>query len=301
MYRISFYLILIFSLFSCKKNQPLLFAGGFVGGTYNSIAESLKKLPDWSIKVIDSNGSLDNIYLVKDGKVDMALVQMDMYRSALYADQKIPDSVKPVVPVLQDEVHLITRKQITTPNDLKGKKIVIGHAESGIKATSLTVLLELGISDTDVILIEESPTYGIPAILNGEVDAVFVVSGMPVKILTEIPEKAGEKIHLLSLNKVFESKLNRANKIYALGEIPAGTYSWQKEKVDTLLVQTVLFANKAVKEETINSFVDSILKNKLVLEVGHPEWKQFTKDNLRKLQKSTPDLFNEQALKVINQ
>ncbi len=295
---ISFLFILFLTVVNCKKPQSVMLASGFVGGTYHSITQSLKNLPNWQVQVTPSNGSLDNVYLLMDGKVDMALVQLDLYRSALMGNEKLKVEIKPIIPVLQDEVHLVARKNIKSIQDLKGKKIVIGHSESGIKSTSLTILLEVGISGTDVKLIEESPSKGIPLLLKGEVDAVFVVSGMPVKILADIPESESKNIHILPLLEVFESKINKSNKVYALGEIPTGTYAWQKEKVETLLVQTVLYARKSFDSKLAKSFVEEILKNKLTLEVGHTEWKQFTMENLSIHLKKSPELFDEEIRKI---
>lgn len=286
--------ILIFFLFvnliQCGKNKEVKLAGGFVGGTYHSVAESLKNLPEWKISVIPSNGSFENIQHIKSEKVDFGLVQLDMYRNAKISDPSITEKLVPITPILQDEVHLVVRKEIKNIEDLKGKKILIGHSESGIKATSLTVLREAGITETESKFIEENPTTGFKKIFTKEIDAVFIVSGMPVKILTEVTEEEGKQIKLLDLKNLFEQKLSKGNKVYALGEIPANTYSWEKDKTETLLVQTVLFANSKVSNDKIKNFIEAILNNKMTLEVGHPEWKTFTKEFIESQKKNNSDM-----------
>lgn len=290
MFRNIFLSIILFTFIQCGNNKEMKFAGGFEGGTYHSIANSLKNLPEWKVEIVKSNGSFENIQLIKEGKVDFGLVQLDMYKSAKISDPSIAEKLIPITPILKDEVHLVVRKEIKSIEDLKGKKILIGHSESGIKATSLTVLREIGITDSDSTFIEENPTLGFKKIFTNEIDAAFIVSGMPVKILTEVSDEDGKKIKLLDLKKIFETKLSKGNKVYSLGEIPKGTYKWETDVTETLLVQTVLFANQKVNPTKIKNLIESILKNKMTLEVGHPEWKDFSHNFIQKEKKNNPEM-----------
>ena len=86
---IAFIIILIASIHQCKSKSETLFAGGFKGGTYDTMAKSLQENKSLKVKVVNSNGSLDNINLLLDKKADFCLTQVDMYYSAKLGNPEI--------------------------------------------------------------------------------------------------------------------------------------------------------------------------------------------------------------------
>ena len=126
-----------------KKNYTI--ATGSKSGVYFPVGETLAKIlkntyPDVEIKVIETGGSVQNLQMLNEGKVDMALVQNDI---AFYAAQgeKMFDSgkittVTGIATVFPEVVQIIVRKDkgITSLNELASKTISIGSKNSGMKS-----------------------------------------------------------------------------------------------------------------------------------------------------------------------
>ncbi len=289
---IAFIIILIASIHQCKEKADTLFAGGFKGGTYDTMAKSLQENKSLKVKVVNSNGSLDNINLLLDKKADFCLTQVDMYYSAKLGNPEVAKQTSILLPVLQDEIHLLVNPSIKSITDLKGKKIAIGHSESGIKATSISVLRLNGIDFSEIEVRELGPEEAIPLLLKKEIDAVFVVSGLPVKILSALPEESKDKIKILNFEDSVLDKIKADNKVYQRSTIPANTYNWQKEKINTLQVQTVLLARKDLPTSEVNEFIQKLFSNVDTLSSAHPEWNGIRESILKEKLKTMPDFFH---------
>jgi hypothetical protein len=289
---IAFIIILIVSIHQCKSKTETFFAGGFKGGTYDTMAKSLQENKSLKVKVINSNGSLDNINLLLDKKADFCLTQVDMYYSAKLGNPEVAKQTTILLPVLQDEIHLLVNSSIKSITELKGKKIAIGHSESGIKATSISVLRLSGIDFSEIEVRELGPEEAIPLLLKKEIDAVFVVSGLPVKILSALPEESKDKIKILNFEDSILDKIKADNKVYGRSTIPANTYSWQKEKINTLQVQTVLLARKDLPTSEVTEFIQKLFSNVDTLSSAHPEWNGIRENILKEKLKTMPDFFH---------
>ncbi len=285
--------ILSLSINQCKENKATSFAGGFPGGTYDTLAKSLQDNKSLKVKVVNSNGSLDNINLLLDKKADFCLTQVDMYYSAKLGNPEVAKNTSILMPVLQDEIHLLVNSSIKNVKELKGKKIAIGHSESGIKATSISVLRLSGIDFSEIEVRELSPEEAIPLLLKKEIDAVFVVSGIPVKILSALPSDSADKIKILSFEDSILDQIKSDNKVYQRSTIPANTYSWQKEKVNTLQVQTVLLARKDLSTAQVSEFINGLFSNVDTLSSAHPEWNGIKESVLKEKLKIMPEFFHQ--------
>jgi TRAP transporter TAXI family solute receptor len=108
-------------------------AGGIAGGMYNEFATdfkaALEKRTELIVEVTTSNGSRDNEDKLRDGLVDLALVQeaaFDGRRDAI------------VAPLFHEYVHVIARKKLhaSTIRDLGGKRVGLGPASTGSRLTA---------------------------------------------------------------------------------------------------------------------------------------------------------------------
>jgi len=76
-------LTLIFALLVHGHALALTIATGSTEGTYFKIAQDIKRVAEKEgipIEVIQTNGSFDNINLLGAGKVDLAIMQLDVLR-----------------------------------------------------------------------------------------------------------------------------------------------------------------------------------------------------------------------------
>jgi TRAP transporter TAXI family solute receptor len=293
--------ILLFTVISfshCSKKIEFIFAGGFAGGTYYKIGESLSVIKDFKVTEISTDGSLDNLYKIADHKADFSISQLDVLQNLAIGDRDLVNKIKILFPIYGEEVHIVVSKKISSLSELKGKKISIGDSESGTKFTSLIFLDQFGINNDNATLEEINSAKSLEMLLNGSIDGFILVAGAPVKLLLDLPESASEKIHLLEFSKESLQSVRGTNLTYQRSEIPASTYSWEIKPISTIVVQSVMITRSDLDEKIISQFTKSIYKEKEILSTRHDKWKSLNKETLSNLFNRNPDLFHS-SLKTI--
>ena len=277
---------------NCNSKIEFVFAGGFQGGTYFKIGESLNVIKDFKVKEISTDGSLDNLYKLEDKLADFSISQLDVIQNLAIGDRDLSKKLKVLFPIYGEEVHIITSKKINSIAELKGKKISIGDSESGTKFTSLILLDQFGISADQSTLEEIDSVKSLKMLLDGSLDAMVLVAGVPVKVLADLPEETKEKIHILEFSKESFSAVRGTNLIYQKSEIPASTYSWEIRPISTIVVQSVLICRSDLEEKVVKQFVESIWKNKDTLVTKHEKWNSLNKDSLKTHLDRNPEIFH---------
>lgn len=287
-------IILLFSLFifNCSSPIEFTFAGGFKNGTYFKIGESLNIIKEFKVTEISTDGSLDNLYKLADKKADFSISQLDVIQNLAIGDRESLNKIKVLFPIYGEEVHIIASKSLGSIPSLKGKKISIGDSESGSKYTSLIFLDQMGINNDTAILEEIDSGASLQMLIDGKLDAMVLVAGAPVKILSDLTEENSSKIHLLSIPDENLQVVRGTSLTYQRAEIPASTYSWEIKPIQTILVQSVMIARSDLEDKKITTFVNSIWKNKESLATKHEKWKSLNKEALEKHLSKNPDIFH---------
>jgi len=142
---------------------------------------------DVELEVIPSKGSLDNLRALETGDADFAIVQSDAAHRAWYGEWPFArprSDVKLVAPLFIEKVQILIRPHlyISSPAELKGKKIWMGGRNSGSELSALNVLAASGFSPQDVENSRvEDLDYGMAVALlkHGKLDAVVRLSEAP--------------------------------------------------------------------------------------------------------------------------
>ncbi|MEM4271117.1 MAG: TAXI family TRAP transporter solute-binding subunit [Candidatus Pacearchaeota archaeon] len=274
-----FLLTLSFSF--CAKKYQFKVASGFKEGTYYKIVESLKLISNFEIENLSSEGSIDNLYKISDGKADVGLTQLDVYFNTSIGSPEVFDKVKILFPVYGEELHIVAQRKYEKLESLKGKKISIGDSESGTKITSLIFLSQLDINGQNTGLEEFNYTDSLSKLLKGELDAFILVAGAPVKVLAELEEDVKTKIQLLSVPDIQLKTVQGTGLVYKRTEIPSATYSWEVKPVSTLLIQSIFVGRTSLSKEEVKALIKEIWRSQEKLATRHEKWKSF---NLRTLQ-----------------
>ena len=260
------------------KASSIGIATGSPTGTYTQFGHDIASLVakyGVDVDIIESRGSLENVATVLgDEHVHMGLVQSDVLDYIKASNHKvlkqIPNQIKLMFPLYNEEVHLIAKKHIRSIEDLHNKVVGVGAKGSGTNLTS-ELLFEisnvwpqrkalLGVSDA------------LAALKRGELDAMFFVSGYPVNQLSDLD---GDQFHLVSLNEdIFEP-------YYQDSVIPANTYPWQQAPITTLTVKAVLMTYDFVDERCgmaykLTGYIQSHLA--WLRQNGHPKWQEVDMD-----------------------
>src|SRR5215470_6396788 len=158
-------------------------------GTYYQFGlnmQALAKRNNLDVAVHTSKGSIENIQAVYERPgVQLGIVQADVlaFVSRVQTDQvlkRIARKTKMVFPLYNEEVHILARPDVTTFDDLAGRRVAIGREGSG---TYLTARLLFNVSDIaprEMVPIDTD--QALAELKAGRIDAMFYVAGYPVKL-----------------------------------------------------------------------------------------------------------------------
>ncbi|BAQ60457.1 immunogenic protein [Geminocystis sp. NIES-3708] len=270
------------SVFAQPSPLEIKLVTGNEVGEYYSIAKDIEKLArrnNLDIDVIPTRGGLQNLHDVfMYESIPLGIIQGDVLAFLnIFANYdevtKVKaESMRIVLPLYQEQIYVIASKEIKSIQDLSGKIVSIGDEGSGTSMTASTLLYQLGINPKELVTYDIKK--GIDALRNDKIDALFYVVGSPAKVLQQqiVPE---DNFHVLPLSLPTTSEDEFYTKLYSKVTLPANTYSWQTEPVETLAVQSFLFT---VENDDCSQVtpVASLIKNNLLWlqKNGNPMWQK---------------------------
>ncbi len=260
---------------------------GGASGTYIQFGRNIAQLAAQAgrdnVIVVESAGSMENIDAVKHRpRTQFGIVQSDVldfirtFKSEDPQMRSILRNTRYVFPLYKEEVHVVTTRQtgINTLLDLSGKTVAIGAANSGTNLTATFLLEVSNVRPGNVV--EKSAKDALSDLVNGTIDAFFYVAGAPTTLLREIG--AQSQLKLVTIPGEV------AGDYYGITTIPAGTYPWLKEEVETAAVRAVLMTyeydpnkNEYFRQscEAVSEISYLIMRNLPALQQsGHPKWNQ---------------------------
>ncbi len=249
---------------------------GDVKSTAHQIGMDLKALVkrhNIHLAVFNSSGSVENIYAVYQRPGNhLGLVQSDVlaFVAKVKSDPRlklIADKIKWVFPLYNQEIHILGRGEIRNFSDLDGKRVAIGHVESGAYLTSRLLFEIAGVLPRQMIAIGSA--QALAALKAGSIDAMVSVDGFPVERFM-LGVSPADGLHLVPITD------DSIRSFYPASRIPAGTYPWQTADVDTVSVKAVLVAYDFRNHHcnAIGNFARLMTENMDWLRFnGHPKWK----------------------------
>lgn len=251
---------------ACGKSNVLRFGTGGIGGSYyacgNAMTQILEENLDLKVEVKTTAGSAANLRLLRDGFLQMAIVQSDTLSDAVngegsFADDPC-DTVRAVAGLYTEECQIIVPadSEIETVGDLYRKRVSIGELDSGVMRNAEQILLAAGLT-TDMIDVENLSFADAAAAMEaGEIDAFFCTAGAPTTAVAELARQMN--IRVLSLDDGILNSVLRLYPGYFACTIPAGTYQGQDADVQTLGVKAVLVADKTVSDDDVQKMMSAL-------------------------------------------
>lgn len=258
---------------------------GRESGTYYQIGKDIQNLlkqQGFDINVIPSSGSVENVLkLYEFSSIQLAITQLDtltfesiqplMQRQGVVDElQNIIDSIQLVMPLYQEEVHVLVRDEIKDISELNGKKIALGRKISGSHGTALTILRMFEVNPEETYHL--SPEQALPLLKEGKLDAMIYVVGVPSAFFAE-QIKAEDKLHLLALDLDKISDTQVLKSLYQRLDIAANTYAWQTEAVPTVAITNLLITTRSEDCQAVGEFFDALYQGLAWLRThGHEKW-----------------------------
>ena len=265
------------------KYEITIYTGSGPGSVYFAIGSMLAKITNKKSKLIaakavTSGASVANCKAIGKGEAQVAIAQNDVTWYAWegkYQFEGKPIKVLRAIGTLYPEpVQIVVRadSDIKSIYDLKGKKVVVGAAGSGVAATAERVLKAAGIWD-QIEPVYQTFEEAAQSLVLGQVDAEFTVIAYPAPAINQIAVKVPVRI-LDVPDEVVQKLHDQGYPFYVKVTIPAGTYNGMDQDAQTIAVKATLIVHKDLPDEVVYELTKILYENIDDLAKAHQVAKQ---------------------------
>lgn len=260
-----------------ERSRTFITVGtGPTSGIYYPIGGSIATaLADYGYKTSAeaTNASGANITNIMKGDCEIAIAMQDVCMQAYtatdaYEGKEPAEKLRSVMRLWPNYVQLVTVKDtgITCVDDLRGKRVGVGAANSGVEVNARTILAAYGITYNDITADYLAYGEAIEAMKNGQCDAVFVTSGLPNATVMELG--VSYDMVLVPIDGAGRENLIATNPIYAASTIPAGTYNNETD-VDGVFVYNILLCNADLDDALVYDMLEGMFQNIATIKASH--------------------------------
>ncbi|WP_417210027.1 TAXI family TRAP transporter solute-binding subunit [Antarctobacter sp.] len=270
---------------------------GGVTGVYYPTGGAICRLVNKSRKehgircaVESTGGSVYNINTIKAGELEFGVAQSDWQYHAYngtstFSDNPFPE-IRAVFSVHPEPFTLIVRADsgIESFEGLEGKRVNIGNAGSGQRATMEVVMEAFGFTmDSFALATEYKGSEMAKQLCDGNIDAMIYTIGHPAAAIKEAATTCDVKL----VDVVGEpiDKLVADNPYYRVATIPGGMYTGTDEDVTTFGVGATFVTSADVSEDVVYVVAKAVMENIEDFRQLHPAFEnldpaQMVKDGL---------------------
>jgi TRAP transporter TAXI family solute receptor len=164
--------------------SPVSLATGVRNGVYEKYGMLLKKdlrtaLPGVRVDLEHTEGSVENIEQVADGRADFTIAAADAVASY---DGPHKDDLRACARLYDDYMQLVVPRDssVRSARDLRGLRVGVGQAGSGVNLITRRLLTAAGLDiDKDVTAVPVGIDQAPSMLLDGRLDAFFWSGGLP--------------------------------------------------------------------------------------------------------------------------
>jgi TRAP transporter TAXI family solute receptor len=257
-----------------------LATGGNTGTYYaygSTLAQILQDKIGIPIVVSSTGASKANIQLIAAKEADMALVQNDVMDYAykgtqLFQGQKI-DSFYAVAGLYPETCQIVVNANagIKSVADLKGKRVSVGDAGSGVEFNATQILAAYGITMNDIQKQNLSFGASADALRDGKIDAFFVTAGDPTPAIMDLA--TSKSIALLPIDDQHADAIIAKYPFYTKKVVPGGSYKGSDKDVQTLAVKATIICRKDLPDDLVYKFTKALFDNKDAIAAAHAKGK----------------------------
>jgi TRAP transporter TAXI family solute receptor len=239
---------------------------GGTGGVYYPLGVKLSELLNKyasdvvTASVSTSGASVANMRALAAGDANLVFVQNDIayyaYKGIYMFNGSKVDIARGVAVLYPEVVQIVVRADsgIKSIYDLRGKRVAVGAAGSGTAVEAELILRAAGLWATITPQYMDFATAA-SALKLGQVDAAFVVAGIPTSAVLEL--SATVPVNLVEVpDEVLSKLVEQGYRFFTRYTVPAGTYTGMTSDVRTVAVMAML----AVRADVPDQVVYTVLK-----------------------------------------
>jgi len=267
------------------QGANLILATGGTSGTYYPFGGAMaqiwnKNIPGMNVTAQSTGASKENIRLVGKGEADLAIVQNDVMDYAfngveLFSGEKV-EGFRTIATLYPEIVQIVVSPDsgIGSVADMKGKRISVGDAGSGVEANAKQILEAYGLSFSDLKAAHLSFKESAAGVKDKQLDGFFVTAGVPNAAIQELSALAPVKI--ISIDAAAADKLMGKYKFYTKVSIPAATYNGMGADASTVAVKATLIVRKDLSEKVVYDLTKTLFEKQADLALAHAKGKDLS-------------------------
>ncbi len=279
---IKFFLVLVFFTsvtFSshAEEVQNYKLATATTWGTFYPVGIAISTVVNAQIKdhkihlnAINSAGSGENIKLLRDKKVQFAILQGLYGYYAWKGEGPVQGdgpqkNLRSMTMLWKNVEHFVVNKKHVksgTISDLlhmKGAAMAMGKLKSGTLGSNRILLKNLGIDIySNYKLVHKGYGPSADALIAGNVDGIGMPAGAPAVAVKKVMKFVNEKTRILSFTESEAKKADGGLKLWTPYTIKAGTYPGQTKDIQTISQPNFLAVDKDMDDEVVYKFLKMI-------------------------------------------
>ena len=232
-----------------------------------------------------TGGSVENIKLIGNKKLDLATVTNDVlneavndYKNSKHFKKKV--ELKALFNMYTQPLHLVALANSDVKNfqDIKGKRVAVGSPGSGTEVKTRMVLHILGMEYKKDITPEFlSFAEASEALQDKTIDAFFMSVALPSPALASLTMTNPVKLIPLSDSEV--DKINKAYPFLTKSVIPAKTYKGVDTDTQVVSVQSLVVCRADLPDDVAYKIVKAVFEHKNELDRVHNSFRDTTLAN----------------------
>ena len=271
------------------QEQFVVIGTGGVTGVYYPTGGAIQRLVNAGradhgvrVSVESTGGSVFNVNAIRNGELDMGVVQSDVQFNALnglvqFDGQGSFDDLRAVFSVHGEPFTVIARADagVSSFEDLVGKRVNVGNPGSGQRATMEVLMEAYGWTFDDFAQVSElASNEQSQALCDNNFDVMVFTVGHPNGSIQEATTSCETVIVPVEGDLV--SELIEANPFYAYSTIPGGMYAGNPDDVITFGPKATFVTSTALSEEAVYTIVSSVFENFDDFKRLHPAYATLT-------------------------
>lgn len=226
--------------------------------------------------VESTGGSINNLESLREGELDLGIAQSDWLYHAVKGDELFasqgPNSKLRVVFSLHSEPFTVLARKdrnISSFDQLKGKRLNIGNPGSGMRATMEELMKAMGWNEKSFASLSEirASDQG-QALCDNKIDAMIYAAGHPNGAIQQTTMLCPTRLIGVS-GPAIDAFLSE-RPYYSYASIPGGMYAGNPEAIKTFGVRAVLVASEDVDPAIVYELVKAVFDNLDNFKTLHP-------------------------------
>ncbi|GHU24969.1 C4-dicarboxylate ABC transporter substrate-binding protein [Spirochaetia bacterium] len=257
--------------------------GGNTGTYYafgSAVGQILTEKTGIQIPIQSTGASKANIQLIAGGEVELAIVQNDVmdyaYRGTDLFTGEGTQAFSAMAALYAEVCQIIASPGIRSISDLKGKRVSVGDAGSGVEFNAKQILEAYGVTFNDIDKQNLSFGASADAFRDGKIDAFFCTAGAPTTAVVDLA--ISKEITLLEIDDVHATALITQFPFYTKFPVPADSYRGVTRDIQTVAVKATFIVSNKLSEDIVYRLTKNLIESKAQIQAAHAKGAELSSD-----------------------